>query len=299
MSSENALQAFQQVLIASVSAADDHYNRANLIAQRDLDNPELVRLLTKFDFGMDLFAGHQIYMQSGFNSFLTLRHAMMHNGIEAIDGQLNLNVKITINGFAGLLRQAIECLIRSVWLLDVTNKAQISERGFAVIWENATNRLKYEQALKSPKTDDYRKHLDDLRGEGIGKGLFPVDKHDSSKYADNPRIQIEDASGLLRKVVTPINLPVDLLAQRGIGFVNAEWVYRWLSGLTHGLDWAHVGKDLPENLDFALIIRKPDLERFSIAAMYVLQISQQLFALTDGVFQERLSSISESDFKPL
>jgi hypothetical protein len=299
MSNQNAPLAFQKVLIAAVSAADEYYNRGNLIAQRDLENQELVRLLTKLDFGMALFSGHQMYMQSGFNSFLTLRHAMMHNGFEASEGHLNLNVKITINGFAGLLRQTIESLIRSVWLLDVTNRAQISERGFAVIWENATNRLKYEQALKSPKVEESRKYLDVLRIEGITKGLFLVDRHDSSKYADDPRIQIEDASGLLRKVITPIDLPVDLLAQRGIGFVNAEWVYRWLSGLTHGLDWAHIGNELPENLDFALTIRKPDLERFSIAAMYVLQISQRLFALTDGDFQKRLSSMFEPNPKPL
>lgn len=299
MSNQKSALAFQEVLLSAVSAADDHYSRANLIAHRDIENQELFRLLNKLDFGMELFAGHQMYMQSGFNSFLTLRHAMMHNGIEEIDGLLNLNVKITINGFAGLLRQTIECLIRSVWLLDVTNKAQVSERGFAVIWENATNRLKYEQALKSPKTDDFRNYLDDLRIEGIEKGLFPVDRHDSSKYADKPRIQIEDASGLLRKVITPINLPVDLLAERGIGFVNAEWVYRWLSGLTHGLDWAHVRKEETETSDFALEIRKPDIERFSIAAMYVLQISQQLFALTGGDFQKRLSSMFEPNLKPL
>ncbi len=299
MPNQNTSFLFQEVLISAVSAADHHYDRANLIAQRDLENQDLVQMLSKFDFGMDLFAGHQMYMQSGFNSYLTLRHAMMHNGIEAIDGHLNLNVKITINGFAGLLRQTIECLIRSVWLLDITNQAQISERGFAVVWENATNRLKYEQALKSPREGEFRTYLDDLRVEGIKKGLFPVDRQDSSKYADKPRIQIEDASGLLRKVQTPINLPIDLLEQRGIGFVNAEWVYRWLSGLTHGLDWVHGGKEIPENLEFALVIRKPDLERFSIAAMYVLQISQQLFALTDGEFQKRLSKMLEPGFKPL
>lgn len=299
MSSQNESLAFQEVLIAAVSAADDHYNRANLIAQRDIENPELFQLLAKLDFGMDLYAGHQMYMQSGFNSFLTLRHAMIPNGVKKIDEKLNLNVKITINGIAALLRQTIECLIRSVWLLDVTNKNQVSERGFAVIWENTTNRLKYEQSLKSPQADEFKKYLDNLRVEGISKGLFPVDSRDSLKYALNPRIQIGDASGLLRRVVTPINLPLDLLEQRGIGFVNAEWVYRWLSGLTHGLDWAHIGMKLPENLDFALQIRKPDIERFSIAALYILQISQQLFSLTDDLFQKRLLNMFEPNSKPL
>ena len=51
MSNHIASLAFQEVLIAAVSAADDHYNRANLITQRDLENLELVQLLTKFDAG--------------------------------------------------------------------------------------------------------------------------------------------------------------------------------------------------------------------------------------------------------
>lgn len=290
---------FQQILINAVMAADDHFIRGDLTARREVENKTLIDYLTQIDYGMELFAGQQMFMQSGFNSFLTLRLAMLPNGIQSENGNPTLNVNVTINGFAGLLRQSIECLIRSVWLLDASTKREITERGFAVTWENLANRLKYEQALKSTHIVEFRHKLEELREDGIRLGLFKLIQEKPIKYADNPRIQIADASGLLRKVITPVGLPTEFLTQRGIGYINAEWVYRWLSALTHGLDWAHTEKGLPNDMDFALSARKPDFERFTISALYVLQISQRLFKLTDGDFQVKLINLFTEDYSPL
>lgn len=282
---------FQSIFINAVSAADDYYQRGISTAQLNFNNGELVDRISQIDFGMELFSGHQTYMQSGFNSFLTLKLAMLPNGLRSQSGKSDILVNSTINGFAGLLRQSLENLVRSVWLLEASSRNEISQRGFAVLWENASNRLKYERALESPQIDEFKKQLEDIRAAGIELGFFEKKKDGDLEFADNPRICIQDASGLLRNVVTPAILPKKLLMDRGIGFVNAEWVYKWLSGLTHGLDWAHLGVAIPDEMDFAFIIRSPDVERFSIAALYVLQLGQELFALTDGTFEANLSSI--------
>lgn len=242
-------------------------------------------------YGIELFSGHQNYMQSGFNSFQTLRLAMLPNGIVVENGKLNILVNSTINGFAGLLRQALENLVRSKWLLEASSRDEISIRGFAVLWENATNRLKYERALDGPLKDEIKKQVQSIRAAGIELGFFDLAYGSEVEYSESPRIRIQDASGLLRKVKSPAKLPKELLLDRGDGFLNAEWVYAWLSGLAHGLDWAHLEAPLPDDKDFGFTYRVPDIERFTIAALYVLQLGQELFWLTDGKFEERLLRI--------
>ena len=159
--------------------------------------------------------------------------------------------------------------------------------------------MKFERALESPRVSEFEQKYNDLKAEGIEFGFFKAKTDGKSGFDEDPKIRIQDATSLLKNIVTPVELPAELLRKRGIGFINAEWVYRWLSGLTHGLDWAHTGDVFPSDKDFALMIRSPDFERFSIAALYVLQLGQQLFVLTDGAFQKRLSNIFEAESKPL
>jgi hypothetical protein len=290
---------FHGIFINAVSAADDYYIRGEKTVLREFENTELINNLSKIDFGLDLFSGHQNYMQSGFNSFLTLRMAMIPTGIQFENGKPIIKVNATVNGLAGLLRQSVENLARSVWLLNASDKVQISQRGFAVVWENAKNRLKFERALKSPRVGEFEGKYDDLKTVGIEFGFFKEKSDGKPGFEEDPRVRIQDATSLLKNISTPVELPAELLRQKGIGFINAEWVYRWLSGLTHGLDWVHTSDGIPGDQDFALVIRNPDFERFSISALYVLQIGQQLFDLTDGGFQMRLAKILENEGKPL
>lgn len=283
---------FLSILMNAVSAADSYYQRGQVTAKRNFDNAKLVDVLSRIEFGMELFSGHQNYMQSGFNSFLTLRLAMLPNGLRAESGKESVLMNATINGCAGLLRQSLENLVRSIWLLEASSQIEISQRGFAVLWENASNHLKYERALNGSRIEEFEINLKELHSSGVHHGFFDLIKGSQTEFSKKPRIRIQDASGLLRKVITPVELPQDLLQERGIGFVNAEWVYRWLSGLTHGLDWAHVGLQLPDEMDFAFVNRTPDIERFSIAALFVLQLGQELFQLTDGKFESTLLAMS-------
>ena len=105
---------FHAIFINAVSAADDYYIRGERTVLREFENTELINNLSKIDFGLDLFSGHQNYMQSGFNSFLTLRMAMIPTGIQFENGKPTMKVNATVNGLAGLLRQSVENLARSV-----------------------------------------------------------------------------------------------------------------------------------------------------------------------------------------
>jgi len=280
------LDKFQSVLINVVSAADDYSKRADAIIYRHRDEKLMSELKNRTKYGAELLSGAQSYMQSGFNSFQSLRLLVLPGGINLQDGQGSVNVNFTINGMASLLRQSIECLVRAEWLFKSASNKEIDERGFAVLWSNAQSRLKYERSLKSPLQESFITEVAGLRQAGIDLGFFNITKESLGTYAKNPRVEIADATGLLRNVKTPTNFPSQLLVDRGSGFSNAEWVYVWLSGLAHGMHWAHKLPPTPADVESEVFQRVPDYERFAIASLYVLQLGQNIFQLAENEFAE-------------
>lgn len=278
----NSEVIFRNVFINSVGAADDYSRKADNFVSLHSNNIELQAKLEQSIYGKELLAGAHSFMQSGFNSFQTLRLAVLPNGLEPEKLNGTIQVRVSINGVAGLLRQAMECLAKAEWLLQAKNLSEIEARGFAFLWSNSENRLKYERALGSSRVEEIKQLMVQTRKEGIALGLFETKSDQKDGYASEPRVKIADSSGLLRKLRTNMLLPDEVIAQYGPGFENAEWLYVWLSGFTHGLEWIHKNVPLSEVEDVALIYRIPDFQKFATASVYVIQLVQIIFELCEN-----------------
>ncbi len=278
----SAVMDFENVLVKAISAADSYSQRSDSIVHEHANNVALNSMYEKTNYGAELISGAHSYAQSGFNAFQTLRLAVLPNGMDLKNPDGKIQAKFTITGVAGLLRQSIECLVRAQWLLEAKGDRQIDERGYALLWSNCINRLKYERALDSTQVPKFEKLRDKIRAEGISLQLFDTSSAFADSYSLEPRIKIADASGLLRNIVTDVPLPTELTQVFGNGFKNAEWVYIWLSGITHGLEWSHKGKSEFGINDVAVFYRTPDFQKFATAACYVLQIGQNIFRLASN-----------------
>ena len=278
----SAAKDFENVLVKAISAADSYSRRSDAIVHEHANNLSLNAKYEVTNYGAELISGAHSYAQSGFNAFQTLRLAVLPNGMHPTDPDGKIQAKFTITGVAGLLRQSMECLVRAQWLLEAKGDRQIDERGYALLWSNCVNRLKYERALKSAEISKYEKLRAEIRAEGISLQLFDSSSTSSDGFSSDPRIGIADASGLLRKIETDVLLPSELARIFGDGFNNAEWVYIWLSGITHGLEWSHKGKSDFGINDVGVFYRTPDFQKFATAACYILQIGQNIFRLASN-----------------
>lgn len=290
MVSESEL-IFKKVFIESVGAADDYSRKADNFISLHSRDYELQAKLDQSIYGKELLAGAHSFMQSGFNSFQTLRLAVLPKGLEPDNIIGTLQVRVSINGVAGLLRQSMECLAKAEWLLRAKSISEIEARGFAFLWSNAENRLKYERALDSSRVDEFKHLISETRKEGIALGLFEQVLEQNDGYASEPKVKIADSSGLLRNLRTKMDLSSEVIAQYGPGFKNAEWLYVWLSGFTHGLEWSHKNVPLSEVEDVALIYRIPDFQKFATASVYVIQLGQSIFELCGKPLENTFSQV--------
>lgn len=278
--------AFLKNLMSAVSAADNYRARSEYLVRENLNNQKLVEILSSTEFGMECLAGAHMYLQSGLDSFFSFRLLALPDGIP--DPFLNQQIRfqITNNGCATLLRQSLECLVKSNWLLADANLESVNAKGFAVAWENSRQRIKFERAINSQDLDAQIEIHKNLEFKGIEEGyLISLD----SGKTNSLKFPFQDTTSLLRGISSPLDLPKEVLSRMGKGFQNAEWTYHWLSGLSHGLSWVHPFKPLGINEAFAVQNVFPDSEKFAHVAIFVLEVGQMVFSELEGNFEANLN----------
>lgn len=278
-------ELFIENLIQISSAADAYREKAQELVIRNAQNTDLISLLDSIPFGTDLLAGAHMYLQSGIDSFFSFRLLTLPNGAPT-PGETSDNLfRLTNNGTAVLLRQSIECLVRAKWLLENKDRDQITQKGFAVCWSNSKERVKYERALNSTNVDIHLTNLKDL--ESLGFALKLMNPEEDGKKP-SPKVGIRDATSLLKLIKLDLNLPPQVILELGNGFTNAEWVYRWLSGISHGMTWAHIFNEEIESQDVAFKQFDPDPKKFASSALFVLKIAGDVFRNLEGDFETQI-----------
>ena len=279
---------FIKVLMWSVSAADDYRLKGGKLVEATYSNQLINDKLAQIPYGLDLLSGIHSYTQSSLDNYFSLRMLTLPQGPPVLGSSGNIDFNLTISGCSTLLRQFLEGAVYANWLLEVENSREVTERGFAFYWANLTERLKYERALESPKIDFYS----NLKNEAIASGtsLDLLNFWEDGKKCE-PKIKIDDATGKLREIEFNISFPDELIRLLGSGFKNGSWLYHWLSGLTHGLSWAHFDNSQMES-EVELVERNPDLMRFAHAALFGMQLFQEIFPKLDHSFENKLCSPS-------
>lgn len=281
-------ELFIENLIQISSAADAYRDKAQHLVISNAQNAQLISKLDSIPFGTDLLAGAHMYLQSGIDSFFSFRLLTLPNGAPTLNESPNNFFRLTCNGTAVLLRQSIECLVRAKWLLENNDRNLVTQKGFAVCWSNSKERIKYETALNSTKVNVHKAYLEDLESIGVALNLMNIDEGGVNK---SPKIGIRDATSLLSSIQLNLNLPPKVIIELGSGFTNAEWVYRWLSGMSHGMTWAHIFNEEIEEDNFAFKQFAPDPRKFASSALFILSIAGDVFRSLEGDFETQIMGL--------
>lgn len=284
----NAAEDFIRVLMWSVSAADDYRSKMHSLVVNSAENEKINLILSQIPFGPELLAGIHSYSQSAIDCYFSLRLLTIPNGSPQFTGEENTEFRLTLSGCAVLLRQFIEGAVFSNWLLDVKTRRQVTQRGFAFYWENLNERLKYERAMNSDQVGKFEEIKRKAIADGHNLDLL-ITSDDGKKHW--PQISINDATGKLREVSTKVSMPDFVIKKLGKGITNGEWIYHWLSGLTHGLSWSYFDDSAMQS-DMELVYRSPDVLRYAHSALLGMQLFQEIFPKLENGFEATLLKIT-------
>ncbi len=251
-----------------VSSADSLYRASNEAALQfqNLENPLRVAA-SSVDYGLEALSAATFFLGAATNSLLTLRLSSIGQ-VTFSDGSTHVERRITINGTAGLVRQALECAARAHWLTSPANPDELSRRGFAAIWADAYEAVRYARAIGSPELSEKERGLARLLEEGRARGLIS-----ENNGKPKPTTFLLSATDIIKKLrFTPGH--VDGLRELLGSNVNCgEWVYRWLSGMAHGQGWAHPRQAtaIPEG-SLGMHYTKPDWARLTLSTSLAVRL---------------------------
>lgn len=270
------------MLVNCLLAADDFRNRANKIVECQFRNFELVEKFEDHLFANEYLAAVHNTLQSGLDAFFSLRLLALPDVLEKREdldlGRLN----VTINGWANLFRQSLECLAISHFLLSRSTQEEVTKYGFAYCFKDSEEKVKFMTALRGASFNEAKMSHKKLSQIGEIHNLITVA---NPKGRNVPNTTIPDTQSLLRGLSIPTNFSKDIIALHGQGIENAEWLYVWLSGFTHGRSWMHPDEDLSEGrLNFE--IRNPDLLKLGHALAYVVFLANDCLETLASDFKD-------------
>lgn len=216
------------------------------------------------------------------DTFTGLRLLVLNTGIETdANGQATVTARILPNAVPGLLRQALEAAGRARWLLAASANDTRTARGFAATWEDATEAIKYANAAGHHRLDDLKAALERLIEDGRELDLLTATK-DKPYWA--PKVQINAIDSLRGLNFDPYPDQYNDLSEQARRGDDAVWIYRWLSGMTHGLGWGHSRRRV-DPVDGTRIMLMPDYGRITLAAVLV----EQAIRGNNNTLQDRLN----------
>ncbi len=180
----------------------------------------------------EAFAYAAVHLASGSDALLTLR-------LMAMPDPSKPHLSVTVNGSAGLVRQALESTAFARWLLADRSAEGLQRRGFAERWADVEEQAKY---LNSWNGEEPRRLAQEMRAEvadeGVRLELLVGNPGEERKHPGRPSLPRPAATQILAQVNLKPDLIVGLAERLGAGVTTAEWLYRWLSGMAHGYAWA-------------------------------------------------------------
>jgi len=181
------------------------------------------------------------------NTLLTLSH------IVHADSKGNLEVHATATGIAGLLRIGLEGLANFKWLSEPGDDTVLEARAFGVHFKQVSEAQKYYRDLGDTLAlAKFTRLLENEITHGISKGFLEERPEKLGTYRCVGLANIPDTTSLCRAIKVPKEIVSDELKATYSGLDNSVFLYRWLSGNTHGMFWVNSfekqddGKSMPK-----------------------------------------------------
>jgi hypothetical protein len=156
------------------------------------------------------------------------------------DAKGNKQVHITSTGVAGLLRIAFEGLANFRWLSHSDEPIEVEARAFGVHFTQVYEAQKYYRDLGDAKAlTKFTKLLNIEIEYGKTAGLLEESLERPGTYKCVALARIPDTTSLCRAIIMPESIVTDEIKADYTGMRNGAFLYRWLSGNTHGMFWVN------------------------------------------------------------
>jgi hypothetical protein len=280
---ETPRTAISAMFAQLVLIADRLVDEANALVVQlgdEESKPALWRADTRY--APEALGGATMALGAAANSFQTLRLLTFPTGWDGSPDS-KLTATVTVNGTAGLLRQSCECAAVANWLLEPGSEQQLQERGFAFAWNDLRQHLAYARSIAvAPNVELLVAAQDAMIADGRELDLLVAS---NAQPRWRPRTPVADAAGLLREFTIPERYLAGMTPQQRLGIgVNGEWIYRYLSGMAHGLSWVHPAQEKEDGGRAMIFVTEPSYLHLALSAdLAVRVIRQALQRLRDRV----------------
>lgn len=152
----------------------------------------------------------------------------------------NKQVRVTSTGVAGLLRIAFEGLANFRWLSDPEEPIGVEARAFGVHFTQVYEAQKYYRDLGDTRAlTKFTKLLNIEIEYGKTTGFLEERLEKPGTYKCVGLAKIPDITSLCRAIIVPESIVTDEIKAIYSGMKNGAFLYRWLSGNTHGMFWVN------------------------------------------------------------
>ena len=152
-----------------------------------------------------------------------------------------LQVNVTQNGVAGLLRQALEALATFDWLNDYSSNDTAEKKAHSYQLADLNERANYYRDLGDDS--EYQQtlgYLESARKLGLERGYTRKETDSRGKVILSQEIALLGPTVLCMRIFTPSSVITAEVLKHYRGMENASWLYRWSSGLAHGKYWVNL-----------------------------------------------------------
>lgn len=153
----------------------------------------------------------------------------------------SLQVNVTQNGVAGLLRQALESLSTFAWLNAYSNDSEARQKAHSYHIADLQERANYYKDLGEEKeVEKTISMLESARIVGLEEGYSRQEPDKNGKLIHKQLVPLPGLTDLCARILTPEDVITEGVLRHYPGMKDASWLYRWSSGLAHGKFWVNL-----------------------------------------------------------
>ncbi|MDP4013917.1 MAG: hypothetical protein Q8P38_04795 [Candidatus Nanopelagicales bacterium] len=252
-----------------VSQIPETIERVETLIQAPVEAGSIRDRVAKLDFAAEAFAIASIHVAAGLDALRSLHFLVLREPDDR-------NLRITVHGACVLVRQSLESGASARWLVGDLSLTVLQQRGFAAVWRSTHEQASYLNSLRGdPLTQKANETCEQLIADGQRLELVGArGRGDREKIL--PKVRVPDSASLARAVPLRPEI-VDAAANvLGPGVANAEWLYRWSSGMAHGYMWAALSDS---ELVASRLTCLDDVPICSVEGMTRLRLDHVRFAL--------------------
>jgi len=183
----------------------------------------------------DMLANSFFFSSSQLRASADSLHTLM--SLSHVSGD-SLQLTVTQNGVAGLLREALEAIATYRWLNDNTSEDLTRAKAHSYCVEDLQERLNYYRDLgDSENRAKSEELLSEAMQTGLSHGYVIEAFNKKGEPILKPLSPLPATTDLMNSIKTPTSLITSRVLDDYPGMENSKWMYRWSSGLSHGKHW--------------------------------------------------------------